>query len=36
MGERNGPPTKPGVALTDIPTGLYTQGAILAALQARH
>lgn len=35
-GERNGPPTKPGVALTDISTGLYTHGAILAALQARH
>lgn len=35
-GERDGPPTKPGVALTDISTGLYTHGAILAALQARH
>ncbi|KAL5317475.1 hypothetical protein ACEPPN_014570 [Leptodophora sp. 'Broadleaf-Isolate-01'] len=34
-GERDGPPTKPGVALTDISTGLYTHGAILAALQAR-
>jgi len=35
-GEREGPPTKPGLALTDISTGLYTHGAILAALQARH
>jgi succinate--hydroxymethylglutarate CoA-transferase len=35
-GERNAPPTKPGVALTDISTGLYTHGAILTALQARH
>jgi len=35
-GEREGAPTKPGLALTDISTGLYTHGAILAALQARH
>ncbi|KAK0109871.1 hypothetical protein ONS95_002542 [Cadophora gregata] len=35
-GEHDGPPTEPGVALTDISTGLYTHGAILAALQARH
>ncbi|KAF8864617.1 CoA-transferase family III [Acephala macrosclerotiorum] len=35
-GEQNGPPTKPGVALVDLSTGLYTHGAILAALQARH
>lgn len=34
-GERDGPPTKPGVAMTDISTGLYTHGAILAALYAR-
>ncbi|KAH7336230.1 CoA-transferase family III domain-containing protein [Rhexocercosporidium sp. MPI-PUGE-AT-0058] len=35
-GERDGPPTKPGLALTDISTGLYTHGAIIAALQSRH
>lgn len=35
-GERNGPLKKPGVPLTDISTGLYTHGAILAALQARY
>jgi succinate--hydroxymethylglutarate CoA-transferase len=31
-GERDGKPTKPGVGLTDICTGLYLHGAILAAL----
>lgn len=34
-GEKNGPPSKPGVALTDIATGLYAHGAILAALYQR-
>ncbi|KAH8805078.1 dermal papilla derived protein 13 [Xylogone sp. PMI_703] len=35
-GEQDGPPTKPGVGLTDMCTGLYMHGAIVAALQARH
>jgi succinate--hydroxymethylglutarate CoA-transferase len=34
-GESNGPPTKPGVGLTDMCTGLYLHGAILAALHTR-
>ncbi|KIV82816.1 hypothetical protein, variant [Exophiala sideris] len=34
-GEPNGPPTKPGVGLTDMCTGLYLHGAILAALYTR-
>lgn len=34
-GERNGPPSKPGLGLTDMCTGLYLHGAILAALHAR-
>lgn len=34
-GEANGPPTKPGVAIADLCTGLYSHGAILAALYAR-
>jgi succinate---hydroxymethylglutarate CoA-transferase len=34
-GESNGPPTKPGVAIGDLCTGLYTHGAILAALAQR-
>lgn len=34
-GERNGPPTRPGLGLTDMSTGLYLHGAILAALYAR-
>ncbi|XP_037955970.1 succinate--hydroxymethylglutarate CoA-transferase-like [Teleopsis dalmanni] len=34
-GERNGPPSKVGVAVTDIATGLYAHGAILAALLQR-
>eukprot|EP00095_Tigriopus_kingsejongensis_P004450 maker-scaffold168_size293125-snap-gene-0.21 protein:Tk04450 transcript:maker-scaffold168_size293125-snap-gene-0.21-mRNA-1 annotation:"caib baif -transferase family protein c7orf10 homolog" len=34
-GEENGPPCKVGVALTDICTGLYAHGAIMAALLAR-
>ena len=34
-GERDGPPTRPGLGLIDISTGLYLHGAILAALYAR-
>ncbi|PIA13881.1 CoA-transferase family III [Coemansia reversa NRRL 1564] len=34
-GEENGTPVKVGVAVTDIMTGLYTHGAIMAALLAR-
>lgn len=34
-GERNGPPVRPGLGLTDMSTGLMTHGAIIAALYAR-
>ena len=34
-GERGGPPVRPGLGLTDMSTGLYMHGAILAALLAR-
>ncbi|KAI9091855.1 CoA-transferase family III domain-containing protein [Phlyctochytrium arcticum] len=34
-GEPDGPPVKVGVAMTDMTTGLYAKGAILAALLAR-
>lgn len=34
-GTRDGPPVRPGLGLTDISTGLFTHGAILAALLAR-
>ena len=34
-GENERPPCKPGVALTDIVTGLYAHGAIMAALFQR-
>ncbi|XP_058819781.1 succinate--hydroxymethylglutarate CoA-transferase [Topomyia yanbarensis] len=34
-GNENGPPAKVGVAITDIATGLYAHGAILAALLQR-
>ncbi|KAJ3193235.1 hypothetical protein HK101_005169, partial [Irineochytrium annulatum] len=34
-GEREGAPVKVGVAITDITTGLYAHGAIMAALLAR-
>lgn len=34
-GERDGSPTRPGLGLTDMSTGLYLHGAILAALIAR-
>jgi len=35
-GEREGPPTKYGVAIVDVCTGMLACSAILAALQARH
>ncbi|XP_053677467.1 succinate--hydroxymethylglutarate CoA-transferase [Anopheles nili] len=35
-GSENGPPAKVGIAITDIATGLYAHGAILAALLQRH
>ncbi|KAF9434938.1 hypothetical protein BGZ76_007157 [Entomortierella beljakovae] len=35
-GEENGPPVKVGVAVTDLTTGLYAHGGILAALFARN
>ena len=34
-GQQNGPPAKVGVAITDVLTGLYTQGAIANALYYR-
>jgi succinate--hydroxymethylglutarate CoA-transferase len=34
-GESDGPPVKVGVAITDITTGLFAHGAIMAALFAR-
>ena len=34
-GERDGPPVKVGVAVTDLTTGLYTSNAIMASLLAR-
>lgn len=34
-GERDGPPVKVGVAVTDLTTGLYTANAVLASLLAR-
>ncbi|KAF9124413.1 hypothetical protein BGW39_008219 [Mortierella sp. 14UC] len=35
-GEENGTPVKVGVAVTDLTTGLYAHGAIMAALLVRH
>ncbi|KDQ62235.1 hypothetical protein JAAARDRAFT_30120 [Jaapia argillacea MUCL 33604] len=35
-GEPDGPPCKVGVAATDVATGLYTHGAIMAAIISRH
>lgn len=35
-GSEDGPPAKVGVAVTDLMTGLYAHGAILAALLQRH
>ena len=34
-GQPGGPPTKPGIAIGDLCTGLYMHGAVLAALEAR-
>lgn len=34
-GERDGPPVKVGVAVTDLTTGLYAVNSILAALLGR-
>lgn len=34
-GERDGPPVKVGVAVTDLTTGLYTANAVMASLIAR-
>ncbi|KAJ5666616.1 hypothetical protein N7462_011025 [Penicillium macrosclerotiorum] len=34
-GEKDGPPSRPGLGLTDMSTGLYLHGAILAALYSR-
>ena len=34
-GERDGPPVKVGVAVTDLTTGLYCSNSIMAALIAR-
>lgn len=34
-GTRNGPPVRPGLGLTDMSTGLFLHGAVLAALYAR-
>ena len=36
QGERGRGPVKAGIAITDLTTGLFMHGAILAALQARH
>lgn len=35
-GHPSGGPVRPGLGMTDMSTGLYTHGAILAALHARH
>lgn len=34
-GERDGPPVKVGVAVTDLTTGLYTSNSVMAALLGR-
>ncbi len=34
-GEKNRPPVKVGVAITDLTTGLYAHGAIISALFSR-
>jgi succinate--hydroxymethylglutarate CoA-transferase len=34
-GDRDGPPVKVGVAITDLTTGLYTSNSIMAALLSR-
>lgn len=33
---QGGEPVRPGVAMTDLATGLYAYGAIMAALLQRH
>ncbi|XP_071340375.1 succinate--hydroxymethylglutarate CoA-transferase isoform X3 [Trachinotus anak] len=35
-GPEDGEPVRPGVAMTDLATGLYTHGAVMAALLQRH
>lgn len=35
-GQQGGDPVRPGVAMTDLATGLYAHGAIMAALLHRH
>uniref|UniRef100_A0A667YST2 Succinyl-CoA:glutarate-CoA transferase n=1 Tax=Myripristis murdjan TaxID=586833 RepID=A0A667YST2_9TELE len=35
-GPEGGEPVRPGVAMTDLATGLYTHGAVMAALLQRH
>ncbi|XP_019749466.1 succinyl-CoA:glutarate CoA-transferase [Hippocampus comes] len=35
-GSEDGDPVRPGVAMTDLATGLYAHGAVLAALLQRH
>ncbi|XP_045558839.1 succinate--hydroxymethylglutarate CoA-transferase-like [Salmo salar] len=35
-GPEDGDPVRPGVVMTDLATGLYTHGAIMAALLQRH
>lgn len=35
-GPQDGDPVRPGVAMTDLATGLYTHGAIMAGLLQRH
>lgn len=35
-GPKDGEPSKIGVAMTDLATGLYAHGAIMAALLQRH
>ncbi|XP_055363675.1 succinate--hydroxymethylglutarate CoA-transferase isoform X2 [Betta splendens] len=35
-GPENGEPVRPGVAMTDLATGLYAHGAVMAALLQRH
>lgn len=33
---QDGEPVRPGVAMTDLATGLYAHGAVMAALLQRH
>ena len=34
--QQDGEPVRPGVAMTDLATGLYAHGAVMAALLQRH